>query len=54
MAVEIRPIVLKDAASYRRCWDAVAKEHLYLIEYKAPPLSEVRAQVHKNLRDRRR
>lgn len=50
MAVEIRPIILKDAASYRRCWDAVAKERLYLTEQKAPPLSEVGAQVRKNIR----
>ena len=50
MAVKIRPIVLKDAASYRRCWDAVAKERRYIVEYKAPPLSEVRANVRKTLR----
>ena len=50
MAVKIRPIVLKDAASYRRCWDAVAKERRYVGEYEAPPLSEVRAQLRKNLR----
>lgn len=43
MAVKVRPIVLKDAASYRRCWDVVAKERLYLTEQTAPPLSEVRA-----------
>lgn len=52
MAVKIRPIVLKDAASYRRCWDVVAKERLYITERKAPPLSEVRAQCRKSLREK--
>jgi ribosomal protein S18 acetylase RimI-like enzyme len=50
MAVKIRPIVLKDAASYRRCYDAVAKERQYFCEHHAPPLSEVRAQMRKDLR----
>ncbi len=50
MAVKIRPAVLDDAASYRRCWDTVAKERLYLTERKAPPLSEVRAQMRESLR----
>lgn len=50
MAVKIRPAVLKDAASYRRCWDIVAKERRYIIEYEAPPLSEVRAILRHNLR----
>lgn len=50
MAVKIRPIALKDVASYRRCWDVVAKERLYITEDKAPPLSEVRAQVRGDLR----
>jgi ribosomal protein S18 acetylase RimI-like enzyme len=52
MAIKIRPIVLSDAASYRRCWDAVAKERLYITERKAPPLSEVLAQFRKCLRDK--
>lgn len=52
MAVKIRPITLKDAASYRRCWDLVAKERLYLTEQKAPPLSQVRAQVGNSLREK--
>lgn len=50
MAVKIRPIVLKDSASYRRCWDVIAKERLYITEFKAPPLSGVRAQVQHNMR----
>jgi len=50
VAVKIRPIVLKDAASYRLCWDAVAKERRYLYTYKAPPLSEVRMNLRKSLR----
>jgi L-amino acid N-acyltransferase YncA len=50
MAVKIRPIVLKDAASYRRCRDTVAKERRYSYEYKAPPLSEVRVNLRKHLR----
>lgn len=52
MTVKIRPVVLKDAASYRRCWDLVAKERLYLTERKAPPLSQVRTQVRQNLREK--
>jgi ribosomal protein S18 acetylase RimI-like enzyme len=52
MTVKIRPIVLKDAASYRRCWHAVAKERRYITEQKAPPLSETRAQLRKSLRDK--
>lgn len=50
MTVKIRPIVLKDAASYRRAWDATAKERLWAIEFKAPPLSEVRALLRDSLR----
>jgi len=50
MAVKIRPIVLKDAAGYRQCWDAVAKERRYLYVYEAPPLSEVRTNLRKSLR----
>lgn len=52
MAVRIRPITLRDAASYRRCWDAVARERLYLTEQKAPPVSAVRAQVRTSLREK--
>src|SRR5262249_31931594 len=50
MAVEIRPIALKDAASYRRCWHAVAQERQYIYEDKAPPLAEVRKRLRKSLR----
>ncbi len=50
MAVEIRPIVLEDAASYRRCWDAIAKERRYLTEYIAPPLAEVQSAFRHYLR----
>ncbi len=50
MAVKIRPIVLKDAASYRQCWDTVAKERRSFYWYEAPPLSEVRANLRKSLR----
>lgn len=49
---KIRPIALKDAASYRMCWDAIGKERLYLTERIAPPLSEVRSQVRGSLRDK--
>src|SRR5688572_10682290 len=52
MAVKIRPIVLEDAASYRQCFDAVAKERRYLAVYKASPLAEVRANVRKRLREK--
>lgn len=50
MSVKIRPIHAKDAASYRRCWDIIGKERLYLTETEAPPLSEVRRQVDNSLR----
>ena len=49
MAVKIRPIVLQDAASYRQCFDAVAKEGRYKFEDKAPPLSEVRKRLQLSL-----
>lgn len=52
MAVKIRPIVLEDAASFRQCYDAVAKERRYLFGYKAPPLSAVQARLRKNLREK--
>lgn len=50
MAVKIRPLVLADAASYRQCWDMVAKEHRYLFWYEAPPLPVVRKNVRRSLR----
>lgn len=50
MGVRIRPAVLKDAESYRQCWDSVAKERRYIIEFEAPPLAEVRAILRHNLR----
>lgn len=52
MAVRIRPLALKDAASCRQCWDIVAKERRYITERKAPPLSEVRAQARNSLGDK--
>jgi len=51
MAIKIRPIVSKDATSYRQCFDAVAKERRYLTDHEAPPLTEVRAQFRKILRE---
>jgi len=50
MAVKIRSLTLQDAASYRRCWDIIAKEDQYIVEDKAPPLSEIRAQIRGILR----
>lgn len=50
MAVKVRPVVLKDAASFRRCWDAVAKERRYIYSYEAPSLPKVRAHLRENLR----
>ncbi len=50
MGLKIRPIALADAASYRQCWDAVAKERRYLYWYEAPPLWEVRANLRRSLR----
>jgi len=52
MAIKIRPRVLKDAASFRLCWDTVAKERRFFTENKAPPLSAVRAQLRKNAREK--
>jgi ribosomal protein S18 acetylase RimI-like enzyme len=52
VVLKIRPIALKDAESYRRCWDAVAKERRYVTEHKAPPLSEARAQLRQTLREK--
>lgn len=52
MAVKIRPIVLKDAAGYRQCWETVAKERRYITERKAPPLSEVQAQIRKSVSEK--
>lgn len=50
MGVKIRPIALKDAAGYRDCWDAVAKERRHIAWYEAPPLSKLRANLRKSLR----
>jgi putative acetyltransferase len=50
MAVKIRPVVLKDAASYRRCRDTIAKERRYMYEFEAPPLAQVRTGLRENLR----
>ena len=52
MAVKIRPLVLKDAAGYRQCWDTVANERRYITERNAPPLSEVQAQLWRSLREK--
>lgn len=52
MVVKIRPIVFKDAVSYRLCWDAIAKERRYLTEYEAPPLASVRKAFRKILRNK--
>ena len=43
MALKVRPLVLKDAASFRLCWDLVAKERRYFSWYEAPSLSKTRA-----------
>lgn len=50
MAVKIRPIALKDAAGYRRCWDAIARERRYLFEHEAPSLSHIRGNLRRNQR----
>jgi L-amino acid N-acyltransferase YncA len=50
MSVKIRPIVLEDAAGYRRAWDAVAREGRYFYEEKAPPLADVRKRLRGSLR----
>jgi ribosomal protein S18 acetylase RimI-like enzyme len=50
LAVNIRPITLKDVTSYRRCVDAIAKEGRYFVETEAAPLPEMRAQVRRGLK----
>jgi L-amino acid N-acyltransferase YncA len=50
MAVKIRPIALTDAASYRECFDAVAKEGRHFPIFEASPLPVVRANLRKRLR----
>ncbi|MGE4062091.1 MAG: N-acetyltransferase family protein [Rhodospirillaceae bacterium] len=50
MAIKIRPIVVKDAASYRRCYDAVLKERLHFAEEEAPPLSVLRKNLRMSVR----
>jgi L-amino acid N-acyltransferase YncA len=52
MAVKIRPIALEDAASYRQCYDTIAKERRYLLQHEAPPLSALRANLRKNRREK--
>lgn len=49
MTVKIRPITLKDSASYWQCRKALAKELRYSIEYKVP-LARERAHLRKRLR----
>jgi ribosomal protein S18 acetylase RimI-like enzyme len=41
MTALIRPIQLDDAAGFRECLDAVARERLYLAQVEAPPLERV-------------
>jgi RimJ/RimL family protein N-acetyltransferase len=43
--LEIRNITLADAASFRDCLDAVARERKYLAQVEAPPLEKVRQFV---------
>ena len=52
MAVKIRPIVLQDAASYRQCYDSIARERRYRADYEAPSLSEVRKRLRGSLREK--
>ena len=50
MAAKIRPVGLKDAVGYRRCFDVLAKENQYGFEGGAMPMPKVRAQVRDALR----
>ena len=52
MAVKIRPVTLEDAASYRQCWDTVARERRHIWWYEAPPLPRLRANLRKSLRQK--
>jgi L-amino acid N-acyltransferase YncA len=50
MAVKIRPIVLKDAAKFRRCYAAIAKEGQYVMAPQMPSLSFARKDLRSALR----
>ncbi len=52
MAVKIRPVTLEDAASYRQCWDTVARERRHIWWYEAPPLPRLRTNLRKSLRQK--
>jgi ribosomal protein S18 acetylase RimI-like enzyme len=43
--IDIRPIQTADAASFRACLDAVARERRYLAQLEAPPLERVQQFV---------
>jgi L-amino acid N-acyltransferase YncA len=50
MAVKIRPVALKDAANFRRCYAAIAKEGQYIFPPKTPSLAFLRADLRNLLR----
>lgn len=45
MPIDIRLIELQDAASFRHCLDAVARERRYLAQVEASPLEKVRSFI---------
>ena len=49
MHIEVRPIAVEDADSFRACLDSVAREGKFLALLEAPPLEEVRSFVRSNV-----
>jgi ribosomal protein S18 acetylase RimI-like enzyme len=49
MTVTVRPIAATDAASFRECLDAVAREERFLALLEAPPLEHVQRFVAENI-----
>jgi len=47
--IEIRPIAIDDAASFREALDAVCRERRYLHSLAAPPLEKAREFIGKNI-----
>ncbi len=52
MALKIRPIILKDAASFRQCVGAVAAERRYLAFYGPFPYLQVKAFLRRMLHEK--
>ena len=49
MRASIRQIRIKDAESFRKCLDSVAKERMYLAQIEAPPIERISEFVAKSV-----